>query len=159
LPYLALAFVFILLDRWTKALVLERIGLYESMPVIDGFFDITYVQNNGVAFGILNSSGSAAQTAAISLFVAAAVVAVVVYSVRSSAEARILQTALGLILGGALGNLYDRVCFGYVVDFLEFHWGQYRWPTFNIADSAISVGVFFLAVEILRHENPRRAAG
>jgi signal peptidase II len=66
---------------------------------------------------------------------------------------------MGLTQGGALGNLYDRVCFGYVVDFLEVHWGQYRWPTFNIADSAISVGVFFLAVEILRHENPRRAAG
>jgi signal peptidase II len=150
------AFILIL-DRWTKALVLSKFELGESIRVIDGLFDITYVRNNGIAFGILNSFGSPAQTVFLALFSTIAAVAVILYSLRSSAEDRVLQTSLSLILGGAVGNLYDRVMYGYVVDFLELYRGPYRWPTFNVADSAISIGVILLAIQIFRHESPRHA--
>ena len=68
-----------------------------------------------------------------------------------------VQVALALILGGALGNLYDRLAYGYVVDFLEVYWRAYHWPSFNVADSAISIGVLLLAIEIIRNETPHRA--
>ena len=93
----------------------------------------------------------------LSVFTAIAAVIVVVYSVRSPVRNRLLQVALALILGGALGNLYDRLAYGYVVDFLEFYFRTYLWPSFNIADSAISIGVLLLALEIIRNETPARA--
>ena len=93
----------------------------------------------------------------LSLFTAIAAVVVVVYSVRSPVRNRLLQVALGFILGGALGNLYDRVSYGYVIDFLEIYLRSYHWPAFNIADSAISVGVVLLAFEIIRNEATSRA--
>jgi signal peptidase II len=93
----------------------------------------------------------------LSAFTAFAAVVVITYSVRSPVHNRLLQFALALILGGALGNLYDRLSYGYVVDFLEFYLGTYHWPAFNIADSAITVGVVLLALEILRSETPSRA--
>ena len=88
----------------------------------------------------------------LSVFTAFAAVIVITYSVRSPVRNRLLQVALALILGGALGNLYDRLAYGYVVDFLEFYVGSYHWPSFNVADSAISVGVLLLALEIIRNE-------
>ena len=110
-----------LLDRWTKCLIQNRFDLNESVSVIDGFFNITYVRNTGVAFGIFSSISSPAKSVLLSVFTAFAAVIVVTYSVRSPARNRLLQVALGLILGGALGNLYDRLAYGYVVDFLEFY--------------------------------------
>lgn len=157
LPYLVLVLAIFGLDRWTKALILSKFDLYETTSVIDGFFDITYVQNTGVAFSIFSSITSPAKAVMLSLFTAAAAVMVIVYSLKSPAQDRLLQTGLALILGGALGNLYDRLAYGYVVDFLDFYISRYRWPTFNIADTAISIGVFLLAVEIIRHEAPGRA--
>jgi signal peptidase II len=157
LPYLFLVVGTLVLDRWTKAWVQKRFDLNESISVIDGFFNITYVQNTGVAFGIFSSISSPAKSLLLSVFTAFAAVVVVAYSVRSPARNRLLQIALALILGGALGNLYDRMAYGYVVDFVEFYVGPYHWPAFNVADSAISVGVLLLAVEIIRNETPSRA--
>src|SRR5262249_45281713 len=154
LPYLLLVLATLILDRWTKVLIQNRFTLNESVPIIDGFFDITYVKNTGVAFGIFSSISSPAKSVLLSLFTACAVVVVVAYSVRSPARKRLLQVALALILGGALGNLYDRLAYGYVVDFLEFYVGNYHWPSFNVADSAISTGVALLAIEIIRSETP-----
>ena len=156
-PYFLIVFVVLILDRATKALIHAMFPLHSSYRVIDGFFDITYVRNTGVAFGIFSSTSAQWKAALLSLFTAAAVVMVVVYSMKSSAGNRLLQVALGLILGGALGNLYDRITYGYVIDFLEFYAGSYHWPTFNIADAAISTGVFLLALEIIRGENPAQA--
>jgi len=156
LPYLLLVLATLILDRWTKVLIQNRFALNESVPIIDGFFDITYVKNTGVAFGIFSSISSPAKSVLLSLFTACAVVVVVTYSVRSPARKRLLQVALALIVGGALGNLYDRLAYGYVVDFLEFYVGNYHWPSFNVADSAISTGVALLAIEIIRSETPRR---
>lgn len=156
-PYLLLVAATLLLDRWTKVLIQKRFDLNESVSVIDGFFNITYVRNTGVAFGIFSSISSPAKSVLLSVFTAFAAVIVVTYSVRSPARNRLLQVALGLILGGALGNLYDRLAYGYVVDFLEFYAGSYHWPSFNIADSAISTGVALLAFEIIRSEAPDKS--
>jgi len=156
LPYVFLVGMTLVLDRWTKALVQNRFDLNESVPVIDGLFNITYVRNTGVAFGIFSSISSPAKSFLLSIFTAFAAVVVVIYSLRSPARNRLLQIALALILGGALGNLYDRLAYGYVVDFLEFYVRSYHWPSFNIADSAISVGVLLLAIEIIRNETPNR---
>jgi len=135
LPYILLVAAILVLDRWTKALVQARFGLNDSVTVIDGFFDKSIL---------------------LSAFTALAAVVVTVYSVRSPARNRLLQVALALILGGALGNLYDRLAYGYVVDFLEFYVGSHHWPSFNVADSAISIGVVLLAIEIIRNEAPAR---
>ena len=157
LPYLLLVVLTLAADRWTKAWIQNRFNINESATVIDGFFNITYVRNTGVAFGIFSSISSPAKSLLLSIFTAFAAVMVITYSVRSSVRNRLLQVALALILGGALGNLYDRLAYGYVVDFLELYVRTYHWPAFNVADSAISVGVALLALEIIRNESPSRA--
>jgi signal peptidase II len=157
LPYALMAAAVLVLDRWTKVLIQKRFELNESIPVIDGLFNITYVRNTGVAFGIFDPISLPAKSVFLSAFTAVAAVIVIAYSVRSPARNRLLQVALSLILGGALGNLYDRLAYGYVVDFLEFYLGRYHWPSFNIADSAISTGVALLAIEIFRNEAPSRS--
>jgi signal peptidase II len=157
LPYLFLVILTLCLDRWTKSLIQNRFSLNESVSVIDGLFNITYVRNTGVAFGIFSSISSPAKSILLSLFTAIAAVVVVIYSVRSPVRNRLLQAALGFILGGALGNLYDRIRFGYVIDFLEFYFRSYHWPSFNVADSAISTGVVLLGIEIIRNETQTRA--
>jgi len=156
LPYVLLVAVTLIVDRWTKALIRNRFDLNESISVIDGFFNITYVRNTGVAFGIFSSISSPVKSVLLSLFTACAAIVVIAYSVRSPVRNRLLQVALGLILGGALGNLYDRLAYGYVVDFLELYAGSYHWPSFNVADAAISTGVVLLAIEIIRNEAPGR---
>jgi len=157
LPYVLLVAATLAFDRWTKALIQKRFDLNASMSVIDGFFNITYVRNTGVAFGIFSSISSPAKSVLLSVFTACAAVVVITFSVRTPAHNRLLQIALSLVLGGALGNLYDRLAYGYVVDFLELYAGSYHWPSFNVADTAISIGVALLAIEIIRNEAPSRA--
>jgi len=152
LPYLLLVIAALAFDRWTKSLIQSRFSLNESISVIDDFFNITYVRNTGVAFGIFSSISSPAKAILLSAFTSAAAAVVVIYSLRTPARDRLLQVALALILGGALGNLFDRLRYGYVIDFLEFYFHSYHWPSFNVADSAITTGVVLLAVEMLRHE-------
>src|SRR5215831_17034985 len=156
LPYIILVALTLVLDRSTKALVQSRLSLNESISVIDGLLNITYVRNTGVAFGIFSSIISPAKSILLSLFTAAAAIVVVIYSVRSPVRNRLLQVALSLILAGALGNLFDRISYGYVVDFIEVYFRSYQWPSFNIADSAISTGVVLLAFEIIRNETESR---
>jgi signal peptidase II len=145
------------LDRWTKAIIQSQFALNESVSVVDGLFNITYVRNTGVAFGIFSTITSPAKSVLLSLFTLVAAIVVVVYSLSTPVRNRLLQMALGLILGGALGNLYDRLRFGYVVDFLELYFRNYHWPSFNVADSAISIGVCLLAIEIIRNETHAQA--
>jgi signal peptidase II len=152
LPYLAVSGGVILLDRLTKFLIDQRFGQGESLSLIADFFSLTYVRNTGVAFGVFASGDSPYRVVVLSAFAIAAAVMVSVYSFRSPIGQRVLQAGLALIFGGALGNLYDRLMYGYVVDFMEFHLGSYYWPTFNIADTAISIGVACLALEIIRDE-------
>ena len=155
LPYLVFVAAVLALDRWTKLLIQSRLDLDDTVSVIDGFFNITYVRNTGVAFGIFSSISSPAKSVLLSAFAGLAAVLVIGYSLRTPIGNRLVHVALALILGGALGNLYDRVAYGYVVDFLEFYLRTYHWPSFNVADSAISIGVILLAIGITRNEAPR----
>ena len=104
-PYFLLMLAVLVLDRWTKALILSKLNLNDAITVIDGFFDITYVQNTGVAFSMFSSIDSPVKSVLLSLFTAAAAVMVVIYSLRSPSQDRLLQAGLGLILGGALALL------------------------------------------------------
>lgn len=159
LPYIALIAAVLILDRWSKWMIDTTLSLNQTITVIDGLFNITYVPNTGIAFGILNSASMPSKRILFSLFAAAAAMGVAIYSLRSSASNRLLQTGLALILAGALGNMYDRIAHGYVIDFLDFYLRSYHWPSFNVADSALVAGVGLLVLEILRDGRNAKAEG
>ncbi len=155
--YLILSAVIIVLDIWTKSLVLARIQLHEASPVIPNFFQLVHVRNTGAAFGI----GANAQSAIIPLLLNVGAIAVfcvvAVYAFRSAVSDRLLQTGLHLILGGAIGNLLDRFRFGYVVDFLDVYVGNKHWPAFNVADSAICIGIALLFLDMRKKPETENA--
>jgi signal peptidase II len=151
-PYFFLVLVIVGLDRWTKWLIHSRLLLNQTILIIDGFFNITYVRNTGVAFGILDPVSLPLKSTLLALLSLAAIAGVILYSWRTPVSKTLLQLALSLILAGAVGNLYDRINYGYVVDFIEVYFRSYRWPSFNVADSAITIGVGLLALELLRRE-------
>jgi signal peptidase II len=143
------ALLVVLFDRWTKRLVAARIAMYSHIQVIPGFFRLTHTENTGAAFSLFADSPSHWKTA---LLIGFSVVAMLVVSVllwKQSRTVTLTGIALALILGGAVGNLWDRVASGRVVDFLLFYVKQYQWPVFNLADSAIVVGASLLVIEIL----------
>jgi len=157
MPYWLLVLLVFFLDRWTKWLIVTRLLLNQTILLIDGFFNITYVKNTGVAFGIFDPVQSSLKSWILAVLTIAASIGVLVYSWRTPLHHRITQMGLSLILAGALGNLYDRITYGYVVDFIEVYFRNYRWPSFNIADSAITTGVALLALELFRkdtHDTP-----
>lgn len=138
----AVAALVLLTDQVTKWQVLRTLSPYRTIDVLPGYFDLTLVRNTGGAFGILPHGTWGLVVAAI-----AAIAAIVVYTVRAPQPfPRLLGFALALPLGGALGNLVDRVRLGHVTDFLHAHAGKYEWPVFNVADSCICVGVGLLAI-------------
>ena len=144
-----LALIIVLLDRWTKRLVAARIAMYAHVQIIPGIFRLTHTENTGAAFSLFADSPAHWKT---SLLIGFSVVAMVIVSVLAWKQVRtftITGVALSLILGGATGNLWDRVASGRVVDFLLFYYKQYQWPVFNLADSAIVVGASLLVIEIL----------
>ena len=143
----AMAAAVVVLDQITKYLVVKRFHLHESVTVIQGFFNLTYVRNKGAAFGILAGSHGMWRSAFF-ISVAFVALAAIVMLIKKS-EDRLSIIAFSLIAGGAVGNLIDRLRLGAVVDFIEWYYRSYHWPTFNIADSAISAGVGLLAVEML----------
>jgi signal peptidase II len=157
IPYIVLVVLVLLSDRFSKSVIVSRFDLGQPVSVIDGLFNITYVQNTGVAFGMFSSLSSPIKVLLLCLVAAIAAVAVIVYSLRNDPGNKLLQGSLALVLAGALGNLYDRTLYGYVIDFLEVHARGYYWPSFNIADTSISIGVMLLAWEMFRHETPGRA--
>lgn len=139
-----IAALIIAVDQWTKYWVVNHILPFMSYDIIPNFFSIIHTRNYGAAFGFLNDSDMEWQ---FWLFAAATVfaVAVILYMARGAKKnAYVLITALGLILGGAVGNFIDRVRFRSVVDFLDVYVGAYHWPAFNVADSAICVGACFM---------------
>ena len=142
-------------DRVTKVLIEARIGFDDSIRVIPGLFDIVHSENRGVAFGIFNDSQSEWRAVLLPALAFIAVVAVSIALWNPRKLDRITFWALSLILGGAAGNLFDRVVRGRVTDFLRFYWGDHEWPSFNIADSAIVIGCGLLLLEQFR---PKRGA-
>jgi signal peptidase II len=144
------------LDRLTKWFVDTHVSFFDTYRVIPGFFDIVRSQNRGVAFGIFNDSTSEWRTL---LLVVASIAAVVIVSVMLWSARRLDRLSLGglaLILGGAAGNVFDRIVWGRVTDFLLFYIRDYQWPAFNMADSAIVIGSGLLMVDLLRSK--RQAA-
>jgi signal peptidase II len=148
--YLAIVASVVVLDQITKRAVERSIGLHESRPVIDGFLSLTHGRNPGVAFGVLSEGGLPFQAVALTVLGLVAVVALTAYALRVPRIHRLRKAALSLVIGGAIGNLIDRIRYGSVVDFIHVYWGRYQWPDFNVADSAISVGVALMILESLR---------
>ena len=151
---LAVTAISLVLDQWTKWLIDQKMALHESIPLIDNFLALTYVRNKGAAFGIFADSSFR-----IPFFITVSIVAIVGitwFYRKIEEEQRLLQWALALVLSGAIGNLIDRVLYGEVIDFVDAHWYQYHWPAFNVADSAISVGVTLLLVDLVRDEWQKR---
>ena len=148
LPWLALAVIIILADQFAKVLILGYYQLGDSTRVTS-FFNIVRVHNHGAAFSFLAGSGGWQRWLFTGIGVAAAVL--IVWLLKSHAGQKLFAFALACILGGALGNVIDRLMYGYVVDFLDFHWRGWHFPAFNLADSAITLGAACLILdELLR---------
>jgi signal peptidase II len=150
-PYMWIMAAVVALDQATKLLVDRMMTLHESHQVIDGFLRLTYVRNRGAAFGILSDAQLPFQATLFSLLSLTALAAIALYAWRLPAASRLPKTALALIMGGAIGNLIDRMRLGYVIDFVDAYLGPHHWPAFNVADSAISVGVALLILDMLWH--------
>jgi len=144
-----IALLVITLDRITKWTIARKLSLHDGIQVIPGFFRIIHAENPGAAFGIFADSPSPWKVALLILFSVIALLIVTALLWKNSHTLTTTGVALSLILGGAIGNLWDRLVSGHVVDFLLFYIGRYQWPAFNVADSAIVVGAGLLVFEIL----------
>lgn len=152
-----LAVLVVIVDQLTKLWIMNNFTLYEQQTIIPGFFNLVYVTNTGAAFGFLAGGESwLRQVFFISVAIVALGVIVFAYG-HLKKQGRLFVYALGLIAGGAIGNLIDRLRFGSVVDFLDFYISGYHWPAFNAADSAITIGVgLFLLGTLLQHRKEKR---
>jgi len=148
-PYLALIAGLTLADQVTKAVVVRSVPVYGSVPVIPGFFAISRVHNRGAIFGMFNGSGHKLITVLLAAAMITAMGFVVAYFLRTPSSQKGMRFALSLVMAGALGNFIDRLFRGYVIDFLEIHVKTFYWPTFNVADSCISVGAVLLVFIVL----------
>jgi signal peptidase II len=148
-PELWLSAFIVVADQVTKALVRTKLPLYDSVNVIPGMLDITHATNSGAAFGILNGVEFPYKAVAMVLVALIALAAVGLYALGLPAEQRVARAGLALILGGACGNLIDRALAGHVLDFVDVYWRDYHFWAFNVADSAITVGVALMLLDVL----------
>jgi signal peptidase II len=148
-PELWLSAVIVVADQVTKALVRAKLPLYDSVNVIPGMLDITHATNSGAAFGILNGVEFPYKATIMVLVALIALAAVGLYAISLPAEQRVARVGLALILGGACGNLIDRALAGHVLDFVDVYWRDYHFWAFNVADSAITVGVALMLLDVL----------
>jgi signal peptidase II len=150
LHYVSISLAIIVLDAITKWLVSANISLHDAITVVPNLFSLVHVRNTGAAFGI----GANAESQVVPLLLNSGAILVflivVAYALRTPLTDRTLQVGLHLILGGAIGNLVDRFRFGYVVDFLDFYVRDHHWPAFNVADSAICIGIALLFLDMRR---------
>lgn len=143
--FIGIALVGLILDQATKWLITSSMSLHQSIELLRNFAHITYVRNPGAAFGFL-----ADHSFRVPFFILVSLIAaggILWYLRREASGSKRLQLALGMIFSGAIGNLIDRIRFGEVIDFIDVHWYQYHWPAFNVADSAICVGVGLLLLD------------
>ena len=152
--------IIVIADQITKQIVDRAMPLYHSIPVIDGFFNLTYIRNTGAAFGIFSGSAAAFRLPFLIIFSLIAIGFIVTMLRRLNRDQTGLITALSFILGGAIGNLIDRIVYGEVIDFLDLYWGRYHWPAFNLADSFITIGVVITIYYLIKAkgEDPFAAA-
>jgi signal peptidase II len=145
----------LLLDQATKLFIDRSMQLFDSIPVITNFFNITYVRNRGAAFSFLSDVSWRLPFFIAITLVASIAILVAFHKLRD--DQKLAQISMSMIFSGAIGNLIDRVRLGEVIDFLDVHWYRHHWPAFNIADSLICVGVFLLALDMLLEEKRTKA--
>ena len=146
---IVIASAVVLLDQLVKVMIRGRLQLHESMTVIPGFFDLTRVHNTGAAYGFLNSVDFPYKTALLACIATAALVGLAMYAASLPRDQVLTRVGLTLVIGGAAGNLIDRVTAGYVLDFVDLYWGEWHFWAFNVADAAISIGVAVMILELL----------
>jgi signal peptidase II len=139
----------VVLDQVTKAIVRAKLPVYASTTVIPGFMDFTHVPNSGIAYGFLQTVDFPFKTAILAMVAAAAMISVGIYAASLARHQFVARIGLSLIIGGAAGNLIDRVVVGSVVDFVDVYWRTWHFWVFNVADSAISVGVAVMILDML----------
>ena len=136
-------------DQATKSMVRARLPLYDSVTVVPGFLDFTHILNTGAAFGFLDAVDFPFKTTVIAVIATFALIGVGLYSTTLAAHQLVARVGLALIVGGAIGNLIDRVVTGSVVDFVDVYWRTYHFWAFNVADSAITIGVAIMILDML----------
>ncbi len=141
-------------DQLTKAIVLNNLPLYQSLTIIPGLFDITHIRNPGGAFGFLAGSGPGVRKLVFVFVSLMALVLIFWFYLETPSTHRFLAAGFAMIFGGAVGNLIDRIRLGEVVDFLDVYVGKYHWPAFNVADSAIVVGIGIFLLHLVLKKMP-----
>ncbi len=142
----------VIFDQLSKKMVESHLALYDSIAVIPGFFDLIHIRNTGSAFSLFAGHNSIWIPRLLIAITSISLVAILYFVVRFPQISLILQAGLFSVLGGAAGNLIDRIRYGYVVDFLDIYAGSYHWPAFNVADSAISVGIGLILLDQWRQK-------
>jgi len=144
------ALAILLIDQVSKWLIIRHLELHQILPIIPGFFNLVLVTNRGMAFGIFSQTRSGFPYYFLLAATIGAIVVIVSFFCWTKGNRNWLTIGLSTILGGAMGNLIDRVRFGYVIDFLDFSLKSYHWPAFNLADSAVTAGTFWLFINIMK---------
>jgi signal peptidase II len=144
-----IAVVVVALDQAVKAAVRPRLGLFESVTVIPDFFSLTRVHNTGAAFGLMNAVDFPFKTAVMALVQTGALIGLAAYAAALAPGQWLTRVGLSFVIGGALGNLIDRVTAGYVLDFFDFYWRGWHFWAFNIADASITIGVALMILDLL----------
>lgn len=139
----------VVLDQLVKAAVRPRLGLFDSVTVIPGFFSLTRVHNTGAAFGLMNAVDVPFKTVLMALVQTTALVGLAIYAATLAPGQWLTRVGLSFVIGGALGNLIDRVYAGYVLDFFDFYWRGWHFWAFNIADASITIGVALMVLDLL----------
>lgn len=150
-----LSALILLLDHATKWLVRTRLDPFRPIEIIPSYLQFSHVRNSGVAFGLFRDFNAPWKPYALAAMAVAAVIVILVYSSRIPAGRTLLQLALAIVAGGILGNFTDRIAHGFVTDFIDFHVKDaFYWPTFNVADSAITVGIALLLIDTVKNPDP-----
>jgi signal peptidase II len=151
-----IALAVVILDQYTKYLIAQHLPLHHSLPIIEPYLTILHTRNKGIAFGLFSGQVSTTQTVLLILTSLAAIVFIFYLLSGLGKQFLYATVTLALILGGAIGNLIDRIRWGEVIDFIDLHWHGYHWPAFNCADSAISVGLVLLVIGMFTKRFPLR---
>ena len=149
-----IALVVVTIDYYTKRLIIQSLALHQSLDVIPHYLTIVHTRNRGIAFGFFAGQGSDIQTILLISTSCLAIIFMIYLITTLNIKQHYALFTLSLILGGAIGNLIDRIRWGEVVDFIDLHWYQYHWPAFNCADSAISIGLVLLIIGLIIKKFP-----
>ena len=147
--YWSLVAGLIVVDQITKALLRAAVPLYDTRPIVNGLLDFVHVRNEGVAFGLLNSLDLQNKWVLTTALASAALAGIAYYARHIRPDEKLARIGLSMILGGAIGNLIDRVYAGYVLDFIDVYWGDWHFWAFNVADASISIGAVLVFVDLL----------